>query len=345
MKQLFCVAGFFAIGAFLPHKVWSGDYLYVTNTEVNLVSIIDAENGLVIKEVPVGMAPADIVIDRQKRRIAISHAGRLGEVWILELTTFTVEHRVLLIEEKEGRGTGGFSLAFTEDGKRLYAVNENSGLLYMIDAVEGKVIKEIRLVEKAGQITGMILAPDGRHLYISDNREGKIYVVDTLRDAVVDTIRIYIRSRYAKVDTSSDTDATGRPMALSISPDGKTLYVTNTRNLSLDIIELSTKKLIKQVPAGTQPTGVVITGDLRFLFVTNKLSYSVTMIDMESKEAVANIPVGAFPIGIAISPDGGKVYVCNYNESTVSIIDVAKRQEVARVATPVTPTKIAIYSP
>lgn len=320
------ILSFILLVIFSPAVAWPKDYLYVTNIDANLISIIDGDEGLVIKEVPLGIETCDIAIDPRGQLIAVSHEEKIGDVWLMDRLTLQVKHKVVLVEEKEGRKANGFFLAFSKDSRKLYAANQFSGDIYAIDPVAGNIKKTIKL-GNIGQIKGALLSPDGRFLYLPDTNGRKVFVVDTSNDMVKGPI-----------------ETKGSPAGVALSPDGKTLYIADGQYASLVILNLKTKKVIKEIPIGGQPAGIAISQDGRFLFVSNMMSYNVTVIDTEHKEAVANIPVGAYPVGIVASPDGKRVYVANYNENTVSIIDTASNKEIARVVTTSTPFKIAVWS-
>ncbi len=309
---------------FLPLTAWSKDYLYVTNETRDLLSIIDGDMGLVVQEVPLGSGPCDVILDRTGDIMAVSHQGKGGELWLLNRKTLKVKHKVLLEEGKEKAEC--FYLAFSDDSRRLYAVNKFSGLLYVVDPVEGKIKKRIELGgEKPYLFTRPVLSPDGRRLYTVDGRHGRITVVDTVRGIVADTIT-----------------ADGA-IAVVLSPDGKTLYVVNGENSSLDILDLETKKRGKQIPLGNGTIDADISPDGSLLFISNQHSYSVTVVDSKHQELAANIQVGTFPMGIKVSPDGKRAYVCNWIDGDVSIIDTAAKREISRVLVKSTPLAIAVY--
>jgi len=304
----------------------SKDYVYITNIDANLISVIDGDEGLVVREVPVGVEACDIAIDPGGRFVAVTHEEKRGEVWVLDRNTLEVNHKVLLYEGTEGRKANGFFAVFGKDGKKLYVANQYSGLVYVVDPVGGEITGKI-VLNKALHIKGALISPDGRSVYFPDLNGRKVYVVDTVTDRVRDIIRI-----------------DGAPSAIGISPDGRTLYVADGEDSSLIYLNLKTKKAAaRRIPIGNDPGGVAVSGDGRFIYVSNMMSYSVTKIDAERMEAVANVPAGAYSIGIVVSPDGKWVYVTNYNENTVSIIDATSNKEIARVATAMTPFKIAIY--
>lgn len=314
----------FALVFLLPLTAWAKDLLYVTNETADMLSIIDGDMGLVVQNVPVGSGPCDVILDRTGDTMAVSHQGKAGELWLLNRKTLKVKHKVRLEEGKEKAEC--FYLAFDNDSQRLYALNKFSGLLYVVDTVEGRVIKKIEINgEKPSLFTRPALSPDGRSLYTADFRHERIIVVDLVRGMAADKIM-----------------AEGAA-AVVLSPDGKTLYVANGQNLSLDILDLETKKRGKQIPLGNGVIDAAISQDGSLVLTSNQHSYSVTVVDTGAQELAANIGVGTFPICVKLSPDGKRAYVCNWIDGDVSIIDIRARREIFRVLVKSTPLSIAVW--
>lgn len=310
----------------LPSGI-AGDLLYVTNSDAEMVSVIDGEKGVVVREVKVDAEPCDIAIDAKGELIAVSHEERRGEVSFLNRKDLSVKSKSLLVEPEDGRASC-FFLAFSNNSKKLYAANRYSGSLFVVDVQKARVIKEISLPHgRDFRLEGAVLSPDGALLYLPNGVGGEILVVDAETDKTLETIAIE-----------------GVASAVAFSADGDRLYVANGLGPSLDVIDIKTRAVIKRIPVGNDPSGVEVSKDGRYIFVSNKMSYDVEKIDAALLKKTANIPVGMYPSDIVVSSDGKKVYVVNYNENTVSIIDAASAKEILRVATGFTPSKIAVYS-
>ncbi|MEK7773658.1 MAG: hypothetical protein AAB307_04870 [Deltaproteobacteria bacterium] len=104
-------AAFIPISIFLlaitlpPACATAGDLLYVTNSDAEIVSVIDGEKGVIVREVKVGGEPCDIVIDPKGELIAVSHEKERGEVWFLNRKDLSVRSKTLLVEAKGGRAS------------------------------------------------------------------------------------------------------------------------------------------------------------------------------------------------------------------------------------------------
>src|SRR3990172_2667439 len=255
MQRFFLILILLFLSYIFPTPVWSKDYLYVSNTEANLISVIDGDEGIVVREVPVGVEPCHIVVDHKGELIAVSHEEKRGEIWFLDRKTLRVENKVLLIEAKEGVTKNKcFFLALSIDSRKLYAVNQFSGLLYVVDPVAGKVEKEIRLGKTKQMIGGIILSPDGRFLYISDVKNSRIFVLDTAGDVIYDHIVIDTELKEAV----ANIPVGAYPVGIVVSPDGKRVYVCNYNENTVSIIDAESSRETVRVPTNSTPTKIAI---------------------------------------------------------------------------------------
>jgi len=124
------------------------------------------------------------------------------------------------------------------------------------------------------------------------------------------------------------------PVAVSASPDGKTLFVANRDAKQVAVVDVAGNKVAKQVSMPAPPTGLVLSPDGATLYVTCLGAKStVAVVDVNAAKVSATIPAGHTAIGPAITPDGKLLIVCNRFDNDVSIIDVATQKETARVPT------------
>jgi DNA-binding beta-propeller fold protein YncE len=119
------------------------------------------------------------------------------------------------------------------------------------------------------------------------------------------------------------------PSPIAVSPDGKSVYVTNVLTNGTGGVseydvgaggELS-PKTVPTVAAGDKPDGIAISPDGKSVYVTNSgthgpagvSEYDVGAGGELSPKATPAVASGDEPLGIAVSPDGQSVYVVNLN--------------------------------
>jgi len=122
---------------------------------------------------------------------------------------------------------------------------------------------------------------------------------------------------------------------IALSPDDKYLYVANQHDGTLSVIDLATKKKIKDLQTGKgtcylSPTmywdGKAI--DTQYMFLSVESENKVVAIDMKTNEIVKNIPVGGMVHGTNLTPDGKYVWAAVMGAKKVAIIN-SKTLEVA----------------
>lgn len=115
------------------------------------------------------------------------------------------------------------------------------------------------------------------------------------------------------------------PAGMSLSPDGKYLYVANNLNYSASRIDLATGQIAATVPVGKMPYAAVLSRDGSALYVSNWGESSVSVVDTKDfavkKKTIA---VGLHPNAIAENPVSGFLYVANSDSDEISVIDPKK---------------------
>ncbi len=104
------------------------------------------------------------------------------------------------------------------------------------------------------------------------------------------------------------------PNGVAVSPDGKTIYVTNTIDgtvsvLAVDVTKQPAAEVVATLDVGTEPYGIALTPNGQKAYVTNARSNSVSVIDTATNTVAKEIinvgpPVGGEPRGITITNDG-----------------------------------------
>lgn len=131
--------------------------------------------------------------------------------------------------------------------------------------------------------------------------------------------------RYSAPTTSSP---------ISLSADGKFLWVVNPGGDSVSVIYTKTNKVIKKLKVGDEPQSVAVDPNNRYAYVANAASGSVTVIRITRASARkfrakldrragkrGAFTTGAEPWNIVISPNGRRVFVANSSQDTVTVID------------------------
>lgn len=148
------------------------------------------------------------------------------------------------------------------------------------------------------------LSPDDRFVWVANPDNNSVSVVRVENDA---------NQLVAEIPVGIE------PQNVAITPNGATLYVTNTASGTISVIDTASRTVVNTILAGTEPYGIALTPNGRKLYVSNARSNDVTVIDASTNTPIGTIPnVGIEPRGIAITSDGDssdldeKVYVTQF---------------------------------
>jgi YVTN family beta-propeller protein len=110
-------------------------------------------------------------------------------------------------------------------------------------------------------------------------------------------------------------------LAFCSSAQARDVYVANSGNGTVSVIDTATNAVFQTIPVGGEPVDIAITPDGRYAWVVNGAGGSVSVIDTDRRTVVQGpIGVGPMPRGIAITPNGGRAYVTNSGDDTVTVL-------------------------
>jgi len=181
--------------------------------------------------------------------------------------------------------------------------------------------------------TADIASPPGR-LFVTNEMSGDLSVVDTATRRVVATIPLGKRPRGIRVSP----DGTVLYVALSGSPiappgvDESTLPPPDRKADGIGVVDIRAGKLLRVIPAGTDPEQMAVSRDGRWLFVANEDASQTSVVSAADGKLIATIPVGGEPEGVDLRPDGKVVYVTSEEENEVHVIDAIEPKAIATIA-------------
>ena len=222
--------------------------------------------------------------------------------------------------------------ASTPSGPRVYVSDEPGGRVAIIDPVAGTVVTALAVGKRP---RGIRVLDDGQRLLVALSGspiagpgvdESKLPPGDRKADGIG-----IVDLRALKVERvlNSGTD----PEAFALSPDEKTLYVSNEETAQMSALEMATGQLA-HVHVGEEPEGVAVRPDGKVVYVTCEGDNAVVAVDAVSLQELARMTVGARPRGVLFSRDGAQAFVTSENGGTVSVLDGAAHKVVATIVLP-----------
>jgi YVTN family beta-propeller protein len=155
---------------------------------------------------------------------------------------------------------------------------------------------------------GAILSPDGQRFYVTNfgmANGHNVTVYDATTLALLDTIHL-----------------PGVVVESVLSSDGKTLYASNFTRNTVQVVDVASHRVTRELEAGAHPKILVLSRDDTTLFAANWSGNSVTMfdlrVDLEKGKVVQTLPVGLHPRGMALT-SRGVLYVANFDGASIDV--------------------------
>ena len=122
------------------------------------------------------------------------------------------------------------------------------------------------------------------------------------------------------------------PLAVAVSPDGKTLYVSDKTALCVAVLDAATGKKVRDVAIVGEPNGLALSADGKTLYVAQRKANSIAVVDTAQGVVAREIPVGTWPVALALAEKSKRLYCCNRGNHTVSVVDLVADRQIRQIA-------------
>jgi DNA-binding beta-propeller fold protein YncE len=286
------------------------------------------------KQIPVGDFPVQIALHPSGAFAAVLHSG-----W--------GQHEIRVLDVKSGRQISEaaleesfYGLAWSPDGKKLYASGASNEAIYAFDFASGYLSgrSELRLraAEEQGIPAGFAISNDGDALYVAEPWGQRVEKISTRDGHALWTRQLAKAQRLEVSMPEGERLANGydpeAPFPYTCVADEKhgRVYVSLWAKSTVLVLDAQTGSEVARWSVGDHPCEMVLGGDGR-LFVAESNLNSVSVIDTArgqvaeklSAALFPNSPPGSMPNSVALSPDGTLLFVANANNNDVAVFDIS----------------------
>ena len=208
--------------------------IYVTLSRNNTLAIVNTADESV-KEIPVGIAPYEVVLATDSKAYVSNWGGRKPQK---DESSYNTSGSQVLVDPETGIANNG-SVSVVDLSARI----------------------EIKNIEVGLHPSGMVLSLDRTRLFVACANSDIISVINTGTDEVVEEISVHLEK---------DLPFGSGPNALTISQDGKMLYVANGTDNAICVIRVGApSQVIGYIPTGWYPASVILDEKTNFMYVAN----------------------------------------------------------------------------
>jgi YVTN family beta-propeller protein len=307
--------------------------IYVVNQGTELVSVIDAETGLVMRVISIGTFPT------QKEAPHLIRVSPDNKHWYVVFNSGPVLQKYRTSDDAL---VGQVTLTvgpITSSAWNTFVISEDSKTAYVVDWRSNGSIKKVNLetmkVVNNHQIGGQneLRFPHGSAvnkafttLYVTAQLGNFIYRID-----ITDPDNPVIKTVPLQPGEMLSIQSKYDPHEVLLSPDESKYFVTCQKTNEVRVFSTATDSLLAVIPTGDFPQEMVISTSTGYLFVscteddnpgvpfrpaTGK--GSIAVIDYATNSLLKHVYSGYRPHGMAVDEQEKKLYVGNRNTNQAS---------------------------
>lgn len=217
-------------------------------------------------------------------------------------------------------GKAWYGLAFSHDGKTLYAGGGNDNWIMAFRIANDKIGRCDTI--KLGQpwpknkicTTGIAVNRADTRLYTVTKEDSALYVIDPKAKKVISRLKLAAEA-YSCV----------------LSPDEKTLYISIWGGSKVTCYHTETGDTAS-IRVGSHPNELLLNKKGSILYVANANDNSVSVINTATRKTLEVISTSLYPTkltgsttnGLALSPDEKTLYIANADNNCLAVFDVSK---------------------
>jgi DNA-binding beta-propeller fold protein YncE len=199
------------------------------------------------------------------------------------------------------------SMVITPDGKTLYVEDGDTGLVVPVSTATNTLGRPIRVgTGGTSSLNGLAITPDGKTLWAL-NGSGAVIPISTATNT-----------------TGTPMEVSGTPVAITITPSGKTAYVVRGGSLSaVSPLNLVTHTVGKSIPVPGLAEWIMMSPDGKAVYV-GYLGGPVIPINTATNVKGPFFGWSQLTMAMAFAPSGPTAYTCGYR----GVIAVSTRTDV-----------------
>jgi YVTN family beta-propeller protein len=294
--------------------------LLVLNKEGNL-AIVDPASRKVVGRVNVGEGPHEAEVSTDGKLGFVSNYGSQAPgstISVIDLVAQKEIHRVDLgpLRRPHGMAFFGGELYFTAELNMI--IGRYNPATNLVDWLQGTGQSGTHMVQ---------LSADGNRIYTAN----------------IGSDSISIFERNGSMSWNQVVVPVGKgPEGFDITPDGKQIWASQSRDGGVSIIDLATKQVIHKMSVQTKRSNrLKFTPDGRLVLISDLDAGELVVLDHATRKDLKRIKLGKGPAGILIEPDSSRAYVAVTGDNNVAVIDLKTLELAARINTGTGPDGMA----
>lgn len=296
------------------------------------------------KSFPLGDLPLNLAVSKSSKYMAVTNNGQgIQSIQLIDLKTEKIIDSVSI-------GKSWYGLKFSADEKYLYASGGHDNWIIQYEIKNNKLVLADRIVlgkpwpTKIGP-AGIEIDEQHQKMYVVTRENSSLYIIDLKTKQIEKQLGLDAEGYDCKINNSTKElyvscwgcdkvlildmeknvwkapiSVGDNPNEMILSPDEKLLYVCNSNDNSVSIIDLKSKHVIETLdaalfpnsPSGSTTNSVALDFKNKRLYIANANNNCIAVFDVTNPGKSMSkgfIPVGWYPTSVRLI--NGKLWVAN----------------------------------
>lgn len=287
--------------------------LLVLNKAESALVIVDPATLKVVAKIGTGPVPHEVAASTDGKLAFVTNYGAQQDGTTLSVIDLVGQKELHRVDLTPLRGPHGIVFF---DGEAWFTV-EGSKKIARYNPRTNKVDWTFEIGQER---THMLVIPrDGRTIYTTNVNSDSVSVLDLSADE--------------KSWSTTNISVGKGPEGMDLSPNGKELWVANSHDGTVSIIDTAMKKVVQTVDVKTKFSNrVKFTVDGKLVLITDLGSGDLLVMDAAMRKEVKRMHLAKSVEGVLVAPDGVRAFVAESGDNQLAVVDL-KTLEVTKTFT------------
>ncbi len=186
-----------------------------------------------------------------------------------------------------GTGLSGTHMVMlTRDGSKIFTSNIGSDAIGIFERGANPQAWNFTAISVGKGPEAIEISPDEKEIWTAHSRDGGVSIIDIASKKVVGTIDAH----------------TKRSNRLKITPDGKTVLISDLDAGELVVLDRASRKETKRIKLSKAPEGILIVPDGSRAYVAVNGDNYLAVVDLKTFDVTGKVETGRGPDGMAWIP-------------------------------------------
>ncbi len=269
--------------------------VYVPDTDGGRVEVIDATTHRLVRRIPAGRMPQQVVPSWDLKKLWVTEADGLMPI---NARTGAAGRTV--------KADGPSDLYFSADGRQAFVPLAHQARIEVRDPHTLRSRSTIHV--PCHGLTRGDFSANGATLVIGCRTSARLERVDVKRHRVTATLRL---------------PAGARPKDVRLSPDGTTFYVADAHHGGVWLVDAPRFRTTGFIPTGRGTHGLYPSRDSTTLYVANSGERTVSLISFAARRLIGDWRVPAAPDMGGVSADGATLWLSAHDADEIFAVSTA----------------------